>query len=83
MQDYTACETHTGIFEVKNNIALTVTLCIASFEAISELQRKKRLLIQCYIQHLVGMDEHMDNFCKQRTECLCHYIVIVCAVQRA
>ena len=28
-------------FEVKNNIALTVTVCIASFEAISELQRER------------------------------------------
>ena len=28
-------------FEVKNNIALTVTVCIASFEVISELQRER------------------------------------------
>ena len=28
-----------GGFEVKNNIALTVVVCIALFEAIGELQR--------------------------------------------
>ena len=31
---------HTGGFEIRNNIALTLAVCIASFEAISELQRK-------------------------------------------
>ena len=30
-----------GGFEVKNNISLTVTVCIASFEAIGELQRER------------------------------------------
>ena len=30
-----------GRFEVKNNISLTVTVCIASFEAIGELQRER------------------------------------------
>ena len=30
-----------GQFYVKNNIASTVTVCIASFEAIGELQRKR------------------------------------------
>ena len=28
-------------FEVKNNIALTITVCIASFEVIGELQRER------------------------------------------
>ena len=28
-------------------------------------------------QHLAGMDERMDNFCKQRAECLHHSFVIV------
>ena len=28
-------------FEVKNNIALTVTVCIALFEVIGELQRER------------------------------------------
>ena len=32
---------HMGGFEVKNNIALTVTVCIASFKVIGELQREK------------------------------------------
>ena len=36
---YTPCETHMGGFEVKNDIALTVTVCIALFKAISELQK--------------------------------------------
>ena len=36
---YTPCGIHTSDFEVKNNIALTVTVCIASFEVIGELQR--------------------------------------------
>ena len=40
MQSYTSCETHTGGFEVRNSIALTVTVCITSFEVIGELQRK-------------------------------------------
>ena len=30
-----------GGFEVKNNIALTVMVCIAWFEAIGELQRER------------------------------------------
>ena len=29
-----------GSFEVKNNIALMAMICIASFEAIGELQRE-------------------------------------------
>ena len=37
----TECGTHTSDFEVKNNIALTVTVCIASFEVIGELQRER------------------------------------------
>ena len=47
------------VFEVKNNITLTVTVCIASFEAIGELQKR-----QSVPQHLAGMDEHVDNSCK-------------------
>ena len=37
---HTPCGTQTGGFEVKNNIALTATVCIASFEAIGKLQRE-------------------------------------------
>ena len=33
--------TYTGGFKVKNNIALTVTVCTASFEAIGKLQRER------------------------------------------
>ena len=41
LHSYTLCGTHTSDFEVKNNIALTVTVCIASFEVISKLQRER------------------------------------------
>ena len=30
-----------GSFEVENSITLTVTVCIASFEVIGELQRER------------------------------------------
>ena len=39
--NYTPCETHTGSFEVRNNITLMVTVCIASFKTIGKLQRKR------------------------------------------
>jgi len=39
LHGYTPSETHTGGFYVKNNIALIVTVIIASVEAIGELQR--------------------------------------------
>ena len=32
---------HSGGFEVENNIALTVTVCIALFKVIGELQRER------------------------------------------
>ena len=38
---YAACETHLDSFEVRNNIALMVTVCIALFEVISKLQKKR------------------------------------------
>ena len=41
LHSYTPCGTHTSDFEVKNNIALTVTVCIASFEVIGKLQRER------------------------------------------
>ena len=41
LHSYTPSGTHTSDFEVKNNIALTVTVCIASFEVISKLQRER------------------------------------------
>ena len=41
MHGYTPCGTHTGGIEVKNNIALTVTVCIALFVVIGELQRER------------------------------------------
>ena len=41
MHGYTPCGTHTGTTEVENNIVLTVTVCIASFEVIGKLQRER------------------------------------------
>jgi len=41
MQICTSFETPSGGFEVKNNIALTVTVSTASFEEISELQSER------------------------------------------
>ena len=41
LYSYTPCGTHTSDFEVKNNITLTVTVCIASFEVIGEVQRER------------------------------------------
>ena len=62
-----------GSFEVKNNIALTVTVCIASFEAIGELQRE-RLHHSRAAAFTAGMDERVDNSCKRRVlSLLPHY----------
>ena len=47
--------------EVRNNITLTGTVCIALFAVISELQRKD--CVSHVPQHLAGMDECVDNFC--------------------
>ena len=38
VSNITPCGTHTGGFEVKNNIVWTIMVCIASFKAIGELQ---------------------------------------------
>ena len=66
---------HTDSFEVKNNITLTATVCIASFEVIGNFQRK--YCITHVLQHLAGMDKHVDNSCKQRADYLHHSLVIV------
>ena len=41
LHSHTSCGTHTSDLEVNNSITLTVTVCIASFEVISELQRER------------------------------------------
>ena len=41
LHSYTPCGTHTSDFEVKNNIALTVIVWIASFMVIGELQKER------------------------------------------
>ena len=53
---------------------MTVTVCIASFEVIGELQRE-RLRVP---QRLAGMDERVDNSCKRRAEYLRRSLIIVC-----
>ena len=59
----------------KSNIASTVTVCIASFEAIGELQRKR--LCQSRALCLAGFHERVDNSCKRRAECPRRSFVIV------
>ena len=51
-----------------NNIILTVTVCNASFEVISELQRET----------FSWNGQCVDNSCKRRAEYLCCSLVIVC-----
>ena len=58
-----------GGLEGQNNIALPVTFCIASFEAIGELQRD-RLRHSRAAAFTAGMDERVDNSCKRRAEYL-------------
>ena len=40
-QNFTSCETPSGCFEVRNNIALTLTGYIASFKTICKLQKER------------------------------------------
>ena len=52
-----------------------VTVCIASFEAIGELQRKDCIghVLQC----LAGMHKRVDNSCKRRAEYLrCSFVIV-------
>ena len=53
-----------------------VTVCIASFKAIGELQRK-RLHLSHVLQCLAGIHECVDNSCKRRAECPHRSFVIV------
>ena len=64
-------------FLVKNNIASTVTVCIASFEAIGEIQRKRLHQSRAAVFSWPGIHEHVDNSCKQRAEYPRHSVVIV------
>ena len=75
LQNYTACETPSGGFEVRNNIALTLTVCIASFKTNSKLQRKR--LRHSYVIVFSWTDGRMDNSCKQRAYYFSHSFVIV------
>ena len=52
-------------FWCKNNIALTVTVCVGLFEAIDKLQRERL------------HQSRANNSCKWRAEHLCHSLVIV------
>ena len=59
----------------KKYIASTVTVCIASFEAIGELQRKR--CVSHVLQCLAGIHERVDNSYKRRAEYPRHSFVIV------
>ena len=52
-----------------------VTVCIASFEVIGELQRKT--CVSHVLQCLAGIHERVYNSCKQRAEYLFRSFVIV------
>ena len=64
-----------GGIEVRKSIALTVTVGIALLKVIGELQWKN--CVSHVPQHLAGKDKCVDNFCKQRAECLCGSFIIV------
>ena len=68
LHSYTSCGTHTSDFDVKNNIAFKVTVCIASFKVIGELQWER--LRQHVPKRYAGMDERVDKSCKRRAEYL-------------
>ena len=65
-----------GHFEVKNNVALRVTVCIASFQMIGELKIQKDCVSQV-LQCLAGIYEHVNDFYGQRAKCFCSSLVIV------
>ena len=75
LHSYTPCGIYTSDFGVKNNIALTVTVCIAAFEVIGELQRED--CVSHVPKCLAGMDECVDNSCKRRAEYFRHSLIIV------
>ena len=56
-----------------------VTVCIASFEAIGELQRNtlRQSVVSHVPQCLAGMHERVHISCKRRAEYLCRSFVIV------
>ena len=52
-----------------------VTVCIALFKVIGELQRKR--LRQSHVQCLAGIHERLDNSCKRRADYPRHSFIIV------
>ena len=64
-----------GGIEVENNIALTATVSIASFEVTGELQRER--LRHSRAAAIAGLDERVDNSCKRSIEYLRRSLVIV------
>ena len=64
-----------GWFWSRNNIALTLTVCIASFKPIGKLQRER--FVSHVPKHLAGTDGRMDNSCKRRAYCLYRSFAIV------
>ena len=53
-----------------------VAVCIASFQVIGELKKQKDC-ISHVLQCLAGMDEHVNDSCRQRAKCLCRSLVII------
>ena len=74
MQDYSPYETYSGGFEVRTAIALTVTIWISSFMAISEHQRRR--LHNLY----AATDECVTISCKLGAECFHRFFVSVSTV---
>ena len=71
----TPCGKHTSDFEVKSNIPLTVTVCIALFKVIGELQKGTGL--HQSRAEVFSWDERVDNSCKQRAEYLrCSFVIV-------
>ena len=63
-----------GGFKGRKNVALTITVYIALFEAIMNFKGKD--CVTC-LDNLAGTNECADDFFKQKAECLCCSLVIV------
>ena len=75
MQNYTTCETPLGGFQVRNNLATTLTVCITSFKTIGKLEREK--LHQSRAVEVSWNARKQDNSCRQKPYCLyCSFIIV-------
>ena len=73
--NYTPCETHTGSFEVRNNITLMVTVCIASFKTIGKLQRKR-----LHQSHAIAFN--WNGWTHRRAKSIVHSLSLCCRPHR-